>query len=221
MPPKKVIVLMPIKADAKPELRKLLLSFGSALCLMTLAGCAVGPDYHPPETKVSSTWDGQNVVTPAQPSKTTIDPVTLVEWWTAFNDPTLSYLVDMAVRANLDVRLAEARIRQARAARWVAGAPLWPQVDATILYERSHNPSASVGFREPGPPGLRQSTPREAGPPGVAQLALRAASRRSGNYFRPVWMPPGNWMFSGARDGTLRPPPPTSGPRWRTAATSW
>ena len=105
----------------------------------------MGPDYHPPETKAPSTWDGQNAVTPAKPSKTTIDPVTLVEWWTAFNDPTLSYLVDMAVRANLDVRLAEARIRQARAARWVAGAPLWPQVDATILYERSHNPSAAVG----------------------------------------------------------------------------
>ena len=81
-----------------------------------MSGCAVGPDYHRPETKAPSTWDGQNAVTPANPSKTTIDPVTLVEWWTAFNDPTLSYLVDMAVRANLDVRLAEARIRQARAA---------------------------------------------------------------------------------------------------------
>ena len=67
-----------------------------------------------------------------------------MEWWTAFNDPTLSSLVEMAVRANLDVRLAEARIRQARAARWVAGAPLWPQVDATVLYERSHSPSAAV-----------------------------------------------------------------------------
>ena len=107
----------------------------------------MGPDYHRPETKAPSTWDGQNAVTPATPSKTTINPVTLVEWWTAFNDPTLSYLVDMAVRANLDVRLAEARIRQARAARWVAGAPLWPQVDATVLYERSHTPSAAVEHR--------------------------------------------------------------------------
>ena len=83
----------------------------------------------------------------SRPARPRIDPVTLVEWWTAFNDPTLSSLVDMAVRANLDVRLAEARIRQARAARWVAGAPLWPQVDATILYERSHTPSAAVEHR--------------------------------------------------------------------------
>ena len=47
----------------------------AALIAATLVGCAVGPNYHPPETKVPSTWDGQNVVTPAQPSKTTIDPV--------------------------------------------------------------------------------------------------------------------------------------------------
>ena len=144
MPPKKVNDLMSITADARPKPIKLLLSL-TAFCLIIVSGCAVGPDYRRPETKAPSAWDGQNAVTPVTPSKTTIDPVTLVEWWTAFNDPTLSYLVDMAVRANLDVRLAEARIRQARAARWVAGAPLWPQVDATILYERSHNPSASVG----------------------------------------------------------------------------
>jgi multidrug efflux system outer membrane protein len=136
-------MLMSITAAARPELRKLLVSL-TAFCLIMLSGCAVGPDYRPPETKVPSTWDGQNAISPANPSKTTLDPATLVEWWTAFNDPTLSSLVDMAVRANLDVRLAEARIRQARAARGVAGAPLWPQVDASALYQRSQG-SSEVG----------------------------------------------------------------------------
>ena len=103
---------------------KLLLCINLALCLVAGAGCAVGPNYHPPETTVPKYWDGQEVVTPVTPSKTNINPVELVEWWTAFNDPALSSLVETAVRANLDVRLAEARIRQARAARWVAGAPL-------------------------------------------------------------------------------------------------
>ncbi len=116
----------------------------AALIAATLVGCAVGPDYRPPETKVPSTWDGQNAVTPVTPSKTAINPVTLVEWWTAFNDPTLSSLVEAAVRANLDVRLAEARIRQARAARGVAGAPLWPELDASALYQRSQG-SSEVG----------------------------------------------------------------------------
>ncbi|PIU52750.1 MAG: RND transporter [Deltaproteobacteria bacterium CG07_land_8_20_14_0_80_60_11] len=132
-------------ADGNPKRGKLLLIVGLALCLVAGSGCAVGPDYHPPETKVPTTWDGQNAVTPAQPSKTTIDPVTLVEWWNGFNDPTLSSLVEMAVRANLDVRLAEARIRQARAARGVAGAPLWPQADASALYQRSQGSSEVIG----------------------------------------------------------------------------
>ena len=48
------------------------------------------------------------------------------------------------MRANLDVRLAEARIRQARAARRVAGAPSGPRWMPPVLYERSHNPSAAV-----------------------------------------------------------------------------
>ena len=96
----------------------------AALIVALLIGCAVGPDYRPPEAKVPKDWNGQEVVTPATPSKTAPNPVELVEWWTAFNDPTLSSLVEMAVRTNLDVRLAEARIRQARAARGVVGAPL-------------------------------------------------------------------------------------------------
>jgi multidrug efflux system outer membrane protein len=117
----------------------------AAIILATLAGCAVGPDYKRPETKVPETWDGQKVVTPAQPSKTASNPVELVDWWKAFKDPTLSSLVEMAVRSNFDLRLAEARIRQARAARGVAGAPLWPQVDTTVLYQRSQGSSEAAG----------------------------------------------------------------------------
>jgi NodT family efflux transporter outer membrane factor (OMF) lipoprotein len=140
----KVNVPMSIMADGSPKRGKFLFIVGLAFCLVAGSGCAVGPDYQRPETKVPSTWDGQNVVTPAHPSKTTLDPVALVEWWTAFNDPTLTSLVDMAVKANLDVRLAEARIRQARAAQGVAGAPLWPQLNSSVLYQRSQG-SSEVG----------------------------------------------------------------------------
>ncbi|MEW6657992.1 MAG: efflux transporter outer membrane subunit [Thermodesulfobacteriota bacterium] len=112
-------------------------------CLI-LAGCAVGPDYRPPDTKFSSAWDGQNAVAPDQPSKTTNQPALLGEWWQAFNDPALTSLVEMAVRANLDIKLAEARIRQARAALGVAGAPLWPKLDSSALYQRSQGSSETA-----------------------------------------------------------------------------
>jgi multidrug efflux system outer membrane protein len=151
-------------ADARLNYQKRLLSV-AAFCLIMASGCAVGPNYHPPETKVPTYWDGQNAATPAQPSKTTINPVELVEWWTAFKDPTLSSLVETAVRANLDVRLAEARIRQARAARYVAGAPLWPQVDATVLYDRSHSPAAAVNTAGGGVTVAGSSGPSGGAPP--------------------------------------------------------
>ncbi|MEJ2226276.1 MAG: efflux transporter outer membrane subunit [Syntrophobacterales bacterium] len=117
------------------------------LCSAVGLGCAVGPNFQAPETKTPPVWDGQTVVTKALPSKTTIDPVTLVDWWKAFKDPTLSSLVERAIRANLDVRQAEARIRQARAARGVAGAPLWPEVDASALYQRRNLEAATADLQ--------------------------------------------------------------------------
>jgi multidrug efflux system outer membrane protein len=115
-----------------------------ALSLALLAGCAVGPDYHKPVTKVPSAWDGQNVQTKAQPSKATNQPVKLVEWWKSFKDPTLTALVEIAIHNNLDVRTAEARIREARAALGVAGAPLWPGLNSSAIYQRSQSSSATV-----------------------------------------------------------------------------
>ena len=133
------------KTDSSTKRGKLLSIFALSLCLFAAAGCMVGPDYKRPETKVPEAWNGQEVVTKDTPSKTTLDPAALAEWWQAFNDPSLSALVEMAIRANLDLRLAEARIRQARASLGVAGGAFWPAVDATALYERSHSSLANVG----------------------------------------------------------------------------
>jgi len=137
-------IFAPIPTDYSAQKLFFSLALG-ALCLSMALGCAVGPDYRPPETKVPEQWDGQAVVTADHPSKTTPGPVTLVEWWTAFNDPTLSALVEMGVRANLDLAQAEARIRQARASRGVAGAPLLPQATASALYQKSQGSSEAAG----------------------------------------------------------------------------
>jgi multidrug efflux system outer membrane protein len=126
------------------KLRHLGCSGAAAIMAAMLAGCAVGPDYRPPDTKVPKDWDGQALVTPAQTSKTITNPAKLVEWWKAFKDPTLNSLVEMGIRNNLDVRQAEARIREARAALGVAGAGLWPTLDSSVIYQRSQSSSATV-----------------------------------------------------------------------------
>jgi outer membrane protein, multidrug efflux system len=107
------------------------------MTLLVLAGCMVGPDYQKPETKTPEAWNGQEVVTPAQPSKTKTSPVEMVDWWNAFKDPTLSSLMEMALRSNLDLAQAEARILQARAALGVARGSLPPELDLNVLYQRS------------------------------------------------------------------------------------
>jgi len=49
-------------------------------------------------------------------------------WWTWFHDPVLDRLVAMADTDNLDLRLASARVREARALHAAAAASLFPQL---------------------------------------------------------------------------------------------
>lgn len=92
--------------------------------LAALAGCVVGLDYRPPETHLPEQWSG------AAPGAATTQPAELAQWWTVFDDPVLNGLVERAVRSNRTLRAAAARVGAARAQRAIAGADLWPQVEA-------------------------------------------------------------------------------------------
>jgi NodT family efflux transporter outer membrane factor (OMF) lipoprotein len=104
------------------------------LYLGSLNGCLVGPEYQPPQMQVPAAWTGSASVQP-----TPADVQELVHWWTTFNDPALTSLVDRAVAFNLDLKLAEARIRQARAARGIAVAGIGPTVNASGAAVRSRS----------------------------------------------------------------------------------
>jgi multidrug efflux system outer membrane protein len=113
--------------------------------LLAAVGCAAGPDYHRPETRVADQWSNLSSSTTAEPSITTARQAELVEWWRSFDDPTLTDLVERAIKANLDVHLAEARLRQARASRGVVAAGLWPQIDSSATYRTSRSGGSSQG----------------------------------------------------------------------------
>ncbi len=51
-------------------------------------------------------------------------------WWKAYGDPVLDGLIGEALAGSPDLRIAEARVRQANAAVEQAGAPLWPTITA-------------------------------------------------------------------------------------------
>ncbi len=100
-----------------------------------LAGCAVGPDYRSPEVKMPAAWGERSQA--GDPSAAVGGKPPLAKWWTTFRDPVLDSLVERALAANPDLRLARARVREARALRGVAAADQGPTVDASGSFTRT------------------------------------------------------------------------------------
>jgi len=95
------------------------------------AGCTVGPDYKPPSTaSTPAQWSE-----PLQGGETS-QPDSVASWWRSFNDPELNSLINRAVAANLDLKIAEARVRQARAQAGIASSAFLPTLDANGSYTR-------------------------------------------------------------------------------------
>ena len=117
-----------------------------------LAGCKVGPDYKGPEMKLPDSFASTPAVSPTtQP--TTRPAEDLSRWWTVFNDPALDSLIERAGKSNLDLKLASIRLREAKAARGIVAAGLWPTANldgsATRYKGSEHTPGAIPGFPNP------------------------------------------------------------------------
>jgi multidrug efflux system outer membrane protein len=104
------------------------LCWGLVPTALVLTGCTVGPNYVPPQTATLPTWHsqlGDGLVVGET------DPHVLASWWTTLKDPVLSSLIERAVAGNLDLKQAQARIREARARRQATRGALFPTLDAT------------------------------------------------------------------------------------------
>ena len=106
----------------------LLLVLGSAL--FSLAACTVGPDYHPPQPPLPAQWDQGAGTADNSPAEI------CARWWSLFHDPLLDDLIRRAVAANLDLKIAETRIREARAMYRQAASGMLPSVDTGASYAR-------------------------------------------------------------------------------------
>jgi multidrug efflux system outer membrane protein len=96
---------------------------------MLAGGCMVGPDFvrpameQPPRFK--SQADGE------------AGPPVPAEWWQLYRDPALDQLVATARTSNQNIRLAVARVDEARALARVAGSYLFPTIDANPSFSRT------------------------------------------------------------------------------------
>src|SRR5258706_2205921 len=95
------------------------------MIMLARAGCNVGPEYHPLQVKVAGSYfsassGGAAGSSTSRPTQISEQAARVTQWWALFNDPTLNSLIDEALESNLDLRLAQARVREARALRAVA-----------------------------------------------------------------------------------------------------
>ena len=104
--------------------------FMVAVLFGLLSGCTVGPTYHPPAIKALAQWS------PALAGGETTNSASVAFWWKNFNDPELNSLIERAVTSNLDLKIAAARVREARAQYRETAADLWPTVGTSASYER-------------------------------------------------------------------------------------
>jgi multidrug efflux system outer membrane protein len=96
------------------------------------AGCAVGPDYHKPAADVPPAWQPEAPWREAAPN----DAALKGDWWRLFQDDALNPLVDRALAGNQNLRVAAARLDQARAQLTAAAADLYPAVGLSAAAAR-------------------------------------------------------------------------------------
>ena len=117
-------------------------SFG----LVLLAGCAVGPDYQRPVVSTPGTFRGSD--TPAAGAGSFAD----LGWWEVFQDPTLQELIRTALANNRDLRIAAARVEEARGGLMAANGELFPLIGSSASYQRAR--ATELGTT-PIPPSIK------------------------------------------------------------------
>jgi NodT family efflux transporter outer membrane factor (OMF) lipoprotein len=128
--------------------------------IMALTACAVGPDFHRPETPKTNTYTAK-----ALPEKTAAAPVAggdvqrfvfgqdiPAQWWLVFHSDALDQLIRQALADSPTLAAAQAALREAREnVRAEVGAAFFPAVDAGASVERQKFSGAAFG--QPGAQG--------------------------------------------------------------------
>jgi outer membrane protein, multidrug efflux system len=113
-------------------------------CVMS-GGCTVGPNYKKPVASVPPTYRG---LTDEEAAKN--DPASQGDqkWWEVYQDQELQNLIRTAVKQNYDVRIAGARVLEARAQLGITRADQYPNVSAgaSLVDQRQERTPLSPAF---------------------------------------------------------------------------
>lgn len=104
-----------------------------ALIPFTLAGCRVGPNYHPPAAPMAPAFTGQDTPAPAAKQQA----IAYSDWWKVFHDPELDNLEVESDAANRDIKIAIAHVDEATASTGSARSFLFPTISAQPQVSRT------------------------------------------------------------------------------------
>jgi outer membrane protein, multidrug efflux system len=113
--------------------------FAPIICLTLLGGCALGPNYQRQSGLVPDEY--RALPTQAQPTATSDTLFADMPWWEVFQDPQLQVLIRTALENNQDLKIATARVEEARAILGITSANLFPQVGASGVAARERTPN--------------------------------------------------------------------------------
>ncbi len=116
-----------------------------SLWTLTLGGCVLGPEYERPLVLEPDHFRMQQDATLEEGSLADLG------WWELFQDENLQILIRKALVENKDVRIAVARVREARALLSATGADQFPRIDGNGSIQRNQPAGAMV--RQFGFPG--------------------------------------------------------------------
>ncbi len=97
--------------------RKTVLVF--LVVLVIFSGCSFAPKFKQPEVKPPESFRYDSLK---------VDTVATLKWWELFDDPQLKKLIEVGLENNKDVRIAAARVEQARATHGFNKADLFPSI---------------------------------------------------------------------------------------------
>ena len=124
----------------------------SSALILTLAGCSFMPNYERPAAPVPEKWPATAAVSPAPTLTGAVPPgpTYLGEWQTFFTDPQLQKLIAAALEYNRDLRIAVARVDEARALAGIARADRFPTLDVNFQQQAAKLPGELNPFGQQG-----------------------------------------------------------------------
>jgi multidrug efflux system outer membrane protein len=142
----------------------------SLIALMSISGCTVGPNFTAPTPETPKAWVTKPPTEGQPDSKITSESVDTSSWWSRFNDPELTSLIERARDSNPDLQQAAFRIEEARAQLQAVGARNLPTVGFDNSYGRTRlSPNGALGIF--GGASAGPQTAAQAGAQGIPTSA--------------------------------------------------